>query len=107
MDKHTKGPWRFVNGQVPRIINIDGKSICGLHKIGVYKKGKYDPEELEANGRILSSSLEMLEALKQCRELAAKGSKFAGDLTREVIEQGLEEIDSLIEKVEGTNGQRS
>lgn len=44
---------------------------------------------------------ELLDALVKCRELAAKGSKFAGKLTSEVIETGLAEIDAVIAKAEG------
>lgn len=44
---------------------------------------------------------DLLKSLKDARELTAKAMMFAGELTRQVIEKGLEEIDSVIAKAEG------
>ena len=49
---------------------------------------------------------DMLEQLIKCRELAAKGSKFAGELTRDVIEEGLVEVDAIIKKAQGEGNER-
>lgn len=44
---------------------------------------------------------DLVNALIECRELAAKGSKFAGGLTRDVIDAGLHDIDKVIAKARG------
>ncbi len=52
----------------------------------------------EAINSLIDKLDEQNDALILCRELAAKGSKFASPLTRQVIEDGLVEIGAVIKK---------
>ncbi len=65
--RHTPGPWQHIGGDGRKerwIGDKDAVTLCVVESA----RYRYDPDELEANARLIAAAPEMLEALKWCVE---------------------------------------
>lgn len=61
MGAHVPGPWRFVNGNLPRVVVGQG-CVASVHKIGSFS-GRHKPETITANGYLLAAAPELYDEL--------------------------------------------
>lgn len=74
---HTPAPWTFTNGELPRVITRDGKSICGVHKIGRFS-GQVSPE-VAFNGRLIANAPHLLSDGWTLAVMALQSERYAKD----------------------------
>jgi hypothetical protein len=61
----TEGDWRFVDGQLPRVVTgrAGRVTVCGVHKIGS-QSGATRQETVRANGHVLAAAKDLYAAVE-------------------------------------------
>lgn len=77
MGAHVPGPWRFVNGNLPRVV-VGQDCVAGVHKIGSFS-GRHKPETITANGYLLAAAPELYAAVMHALPLVERWCHTQGD----------------------------
>lgn len=75
MSKHTKGPWRteWLGEEQGYIMDDKGNYIAEI--VAYDEEGRYCPDEMEANARLMAAAPEMLEALSNAEKTLREDMK--------------------------------
>jgi len=104
----TRGPWHL-GCEGSHVADVSGLEVSAPYTVRMHRP---DEEERAANARLIASAPELLEALKQMRDLAAAAlrviapnDRSSDEFLMAVYGLGLEgtgaRVDALIARVEG------
>lgn len=102
--KFTPGPWRFTNGQVPRVMAGPTAGVCGVHKIGS-QTGQFDATTHAANGHLLAAAPDLYAQLEDAKATLEEAAKLLVDrhpsVANNIVNQCAVRCGDLLAKARG------
>jgi len=86
--KHTPGKWAATFGNLIRITS-NGKTICGIHKIGKFENNSRVSDEVRANAHLITASPKLLSA---CQAAYSQMLQMPHDMLRAKSQNALVEL---------------